>query len=81
MGAFHHPNPQKKGCINAKGGYFMNQDLSRFDAPFFNITEQEALAMGETIFSNTPKMSCIFPNVYCYRPATTAATRVHIRGT
>ncbi|KAL2673843.1 hypothetical protein Neosp_012287 [[Neocosmospora] mangrovei] len=45
MGAFHHPNPQKKGCINAKGGYFMNQDLSRFDAPFFNITEQEALAM------------------------------------
>ncbi|RMJ15894.1 hypothetical protein CDV36_004437 [Fusarium kuroshium] len=45
MGAFHHPNPQKKGCINAKGGYFMNQDLSRFDAPFFNISEQEALAM------------------------------------
>lgn len=50
MEVFHHPNPQKKGCINAKGGYFMNQDLSRFDAPFFNITEQEALAMGETIF-------------------------------
>ncbi|KAF4471000.1 polyketide synthase [Fusarium albosuccineum] len=44
-GAFHHPNPQKKGCFNARGGYFMNQDLSRFDAPFFNITKQEAIAM------------------------------------
>lgn len=44
--AFYHPNPQKKGCFNIKSGYFMNKDLSEFDAPFFNITEQEALAMG-----------------------------------
>jgi acyl transferase domain-containing protein len=44
--AFYHPNPQKKGCFNQKGGYFMNQDLSEFDAPFFHITEQEAIAMG-----------------------------------
>jgi acyl transferase domain-containing protein len=43
---FHHPNPQKKGCFNAKGGYFMNHDMSRFDAPFFNISKQEATAMG-----------------------------------
>jgi acyl transferase domain-containing protein/NADPH:quinone reductase-like Zn-dependent oxidoreductase/acyl carrier protein len=43
--AYHHPNPQKKGCFNQKGGYFMRQDLSRFDAPFFQITQQEALAM------------------------------------
>ncbi|KAK7418132.1 hypothetical protein QQX98_004107 [Neonectria punicea] len=43
--AFYHPNPQKKGCFNARGGYFMNHDLARFDAPFFNITKQEAIAM------------------------------------
>ncbi|KAM5349407.1 hypothetical protein ACJ41O_005912 [Fusarium nematophilum] len=44
-GVYHHPNPQKKGCFNVRGGYFMNHDLSRFDAPFFNITKQEAIAM------------------------------------
>ncbi|KAG6160158.1 Type I Iterative PKS [Claviceps purpurea] len=43
--AYYHPNPQKKGCYNTKSGYYMNQDLSQFDAPFFNITEQEAMAM------------------------------------
>lgn len=43
--AYYHPNPQKRGCFNTKHGYFMNQDLSQFDAPFFNITEQEAIAM------------------------------------
>lgn len=45
--AYYHPSPQKKGCFNQKGGYFMNRDFSKFDAPFFQITEQEALAMGE----------------------------------
>lgn len=48
MDAYHHPSPQKRGCFNPVGGYFMNRDLSKFDAPFFNITEQEAKAMGET---------------------------------
>ncbi|KAG6049140.1 Type I Iterative PKS [Claviceps sp. LM77 group G4] len=43
--AYYHPNPQKKGCFNTKSGYYMNHDLSQFDAPFFNITEQEAMAM------------------------------------
>ncbi|KAK4624439.1 Reducing polyketide synthase PKS2 [Fulvia fulva] len=43
--AYYHPNPQKKGCFNQKGGYFMDKDFSEFDAPFFQITEQEALAM------------------------------------
>lgn len=46
--AFYHPNPQKAGCFNVKGGYFMKRDVSKFDAPFFNITKQEALAMGKT---------------------------------
>ncbi|KAK3345970.1 polyketide synthase [Lasiosphaeria hispida] len=43
--AYYHPNPQKRGCFNQKGGYFMKRDLSRFDAPFFQITKQEAIAM------------------------------------
>ncbi|KAK4498331.1 hypothetical protein PRZ48_010989 [Zasmidium cellare] len=43
--AFYHPNPHKGGCFNTKGGYFMDHDFSKFDAPFFNVTEQEALAM------------------------------------
>ncbi|GAB0134290.1 t1pks [Epichloe bromicola] len=43
--AYYHPNPQKKGCFNVKSGYFIDKDLSQFDAPFFNITEQEAIAM------------------------------------
>lgn len=45
--AFYHPSPQKKGCFNPNGGYFMKRDLSQFDAPFFNITQQEAVGMGE----------------------------------
>jgi acyl transferase domain-containing protein len=51
--AFHHPDPQKGGCFNTEGGYFMDYDFSKFDAPFFNITEQEAMAMGKKrIFSS-----------------------------
>lgn len=45
--AFWHPNPGKQGCFNCVGGYYLDRDISAFDAPFFNITQQEALAMGE----------------------------------
>jgi acyl transferase domain-containing protein len=45
-GAFYHPNPQKQGCFNQKGVYFLNHDLGKFDAPFFQISRQEAIAMG-----------------------------------
>lgn len=45
--AFYHPNPAKKGTFNAKGGYFLKQDPTLFDAPFFNITQAEAEAMGK----------------------------------
>ncbi|KAK3172947.1 Type I Iterative PKS [Lepraria neglecta] len=44
-GAFYHPNPQKRGCFNQKGGYYMNHDVAKFDAPFFHIAKQEAMAM------------------------------------
>jgi acyl transferase domain-containing protein len=45
--AYHHPNAEKTGSINSEGGYFLKQDLSLFDAPFFRITKEEAQAMGE----------------------------------
>lgn len=45
-GAYHHPNPSKPGTFNPAGGYFIDDDtLSRFDAPFFNVTMQEAISM------------------------------------
>uniref|UniRef100_A0A093XSQ6 Lovastatin nonaketide synthase n=1 Tax=Talaromyces marneffei PM1 TaxID=1077442 RepID=A0A093XSQ6_TALMA len=43
--AFHHPNPSKVGSFNPGGGYFLKDDISHFDAPFFNITAQEATSM------------------------------------
>ncbi|KAI3002617.1 hypothetical protein CBS147346_5843 [Aspergillus niger] len=43
--AYYHPDPHRKGCFNPKGGYYLNEDLTKFDAPFFHITQQEALAM------------------------------------
>jgi acyl transferase domain-containing protein len=51
--AYYHPNPHKKGCFNQKGGYYMDRDFSKFDAPFFQITAQEALAMGASWLSYT----------------------------
>ncbi|OJJ39118.1 hypothetical protein ASPWEDRAFT_149949 [Aspergillus wentii DTO 134E9] len=43
--SFHHPNPSKTGTFNPKGGYFLDEDIARFDAPFFNLTVQEAISM------------------------------------
>lgn len=42
---FHHPNPGKGGCFNPAGGNFLNVDLAAFDAPFFGLTEREAISM------------------------------------
>ncbi|KAF3398157.1 Compactin diketide synthase mokB [Penicillium rolfsii] len=44
-GAYHHPNASKPGTFNPAGGYFLDEDVSRFDAPFFNVTVQEAISM------------------------------------
>jgi acyl transferase domain-containing protein len=43
--SFHHPNPGKSGCFNAVGGNFLQEDIGLFDAPFFNLTAQEATSM------------------------------------
>ena len=42
---FYHPNPSKRGAFNAKGAHFLTEDISLFDAGFFNITANEAAAM------------------------------------
>nr|QED55503.1 TRI17 [Trichoderma albolutescens] len=44
--AFWHPDPDDtNGTNNQKGGHFITQDISEFDAGFFNVTPQEAAAM------------------------------------
>ncbi|KAL2819315.1 hypothetical protein BDW59DRAFT_123333 [Aspergillus cavernicola] len=43
--AFYHPDGTHKGTTNARYGYFLDQDLGRFDAGFFNISGKEAEAM------------------------------------
>lgn len=43
--SYYHPNPSKPGTLNPAGGYFLKDDVSRFDAPFFNVTVQEAISM------------------------------------
>ncbi|KAJ5788763.1 Acyl transferase/acyl hydrolase/lysophospholipase [Penicillium paradoxum] len=43
--AFHHPDHARHGTINVEGGHFLEEDASLFDAPFFNMTSDEAAAM------------------------------------
>ena len=42
---FYHPNPGKGGAMNPIGGNFLNVDFAAFDAPFFGLTEKEAISM------------------------------------
>jgi hypothetical protein len=42
---FYHPNPGKTGCYHSTGGSFLDVDLAAFDAPFFGLTEKEAISM------------------------------------
>ncbi len=42
---YYHPNPDKLGSFNPVGGFFLAEDVGLFDAPFFNITEREAISM------------------------------------
>ncbi|KAL1628054.1 Type I Iterative PKS [Neofusicoccum ribis] len=43
---FYHPNPDRKDCINTRHGYFVDQDVSTFDAGFFKMGATEAAATG-----------------------------------
>ncbi|KAF4983054.1 hypothetical protein FZEAL_1454 [Fusarium zealandicum] len=40
--SFHHPDPEAKEAVNFKGLYFLDQDITAFDARFFNIHPHEA---------------------------------------
>ncbi|KAK4162823.1 polyketide synthase [Cladorrhinum sp. PSN259] len=72
---FHHPNPGKGGALNPIGGNFLNVDLAAFDAPFFGLTEKEAISMDpqqrlllETTFealenAGVPKHTMVGKNV------------------
>lgn len=42
--AFYNSNAGKIGTYHAQGGYFLDDDLATFDAPFFSLTEKEAIA-------------------------------------
>ncbi|KAJ6069226.1 hypothetical protein N7499_011113 [Penicillium canescens] len=43
--AFYHPDHSRHGTINVEGGHFLEEDISVFDAPFFNMTSDEASVM------------------------------------
>ncbi|KAL9578153.1 MAG: hypothetical protein Q9212_005901 [Teloschistes hypoglaucus] len=43
--SWYHPDPDRKGGISSQGGYFLQQDISHFDAPFFSMTAKEAAVM------------------------------------
>ncbi|GKZ38757.1 type I Iterative Polyketide synthase (PKS), partial [Aspergillus brasiliensis] len=43
--AWEHPSHDRKGAINHDSGFFLAEDPSRFDAPFFSITSKEAAGM------------------------------------
>ncbi|PCH00416.1 Acyl transferase/acyl hydrolase/lysophospholipase [Penicillium occitanis (nom. inval.)] len=46
--AFYDPSRNKLNTLSAIGGHFLEEDVAAFDAPFFNITAEEAKAMDPT---------------------------------
>ncbi|KAF2167841.1 hypothetical protein M409DRAFT_53800 [Zasmidium cellare ATCC 36951] len=42
---FYHPNSDRKGTINNTRGFYLEEDVSLFDAPFFSLTGKEAAGM------------------------------------
>jgi acyl transferase domain-containing protein len=43
--SFHHSDPDAHGTHNARGGFFLQQDVAEFDANFFGIPAAEANAI------------------------------------
>lgn len=43
--AFFHPDPDKQGMYNHRGGHFLTQDVAAFDGGFFGISSSESAAM------------------------------------
>ncbi|KAF4624686.1 hypothetical protein G7Y89_g13484 [Cudoniella acicularis] len=42
INAFYHPDTTRTNTINVRGGHFIRDDITAFDAPFFSITPAEA---------------------------------------
>jgi acyl transferase domain-containing protein len=42
--AFHHAATDRLNTLSTKGGHFLREDVSAFDASFFNMTTEEACA-------------------------------------
>ncbi|KAJ5635342.1 polyketide synthase-nonribosomal peptide synthetase [Penicillium longicatenatum] len=42
---FYHPNSNRPGSMNTKGGYFIQEDIRQFDNGFFGINNLEATFM------------------------------------
>ncbi|TLD10484.1 hypothetical protein PgNI_06632, partial [Pyricularia grisea] len=40
-----HPDPDRKGTVTTTHGFFLEQDITTFDAPFFSVTAKEADGM------------------------------------
>ncbi|KAL2008035.1 hypothetical protein VTN00DRAFT_8017 [Thermoascus crustaceus] len=55
--AFYHPNADRNGCINNRGGYFLKEDIAAFDASFFSISPAEAKSMD-------PQQRILLESVY-----------------
>lgn len=45
VNGFYHPDGGKAGTFNTDKGYFLKQEVDRFDAGFFSITPEEARGM------------------------------------
>nr|UVI58158.1 polyketide synthase [Aspergillus roseoglobulosus] len=54
---YHHPNSEAAGTTYTKGGYFLDRDVNAFDAPFFQLSELDVLAMD-------PQQKMLLENVY-----------------
>ena len=45
---FYHPNPDRKGTYDQKGGHYVQEDIGLFDAAFFNVKAAEATVKRKT---------------------------------
>ncbi|KAH8680684.1 type I polyketide synthase [Xylariales sp. PMI_506] len=57
VASWYHTENQKKGKCNVQSGYFLNQDISRFDGGFFNLSKDIASALD-------PQMRLLLESTY-----------------